>query len=273
MHSVVVKSESRKIPVLQRFSGRSVAECGLTQTRPICSQCRDSKLRCEWPRQQKRYAYLKGQTRPPCLDSGLINRTNTCRGLPKHHIRKLEARLRRTETLLRSLLHFVSDEQLESSLRDVGPLATEERPQDKENADPDVWQFYPLTTLEDVRSWQSRTAGSSLSEVPPTAHASDPDRDAPVDDDSVPSQHGGSSRQSSHSLCPIPAADANPRERARTLQGGNYPANIHPISGATSCGGSHALFDPRAAEVARTDKPSPVASTFLPADFQKEFLW
>lgn len=207
------------------------------------------------------------------LDSGLINRANNCRGLPKHHIRKLEARLRRTETLLRSLLHFVSDEQLESSLRDVAPMASMGSAQDKENADPDVWQFYPLTTLEDVRAWQSRTAGPGLSERPPTAHASDPDGDAPVDDDSVPFQLGGLSRQSAYSPCPIPAAAASPGERARVLQVDNYPANAHPVSGATSRGGSHTLFDSRAAEVARTDEPSPVASTFLPADFQKEFLW
>lgn len=273
MHSVVVKSESKKIPVLQRFCGRPVAECGLTQTRPICSQCRDSKLRCEWPRQQKRYAYLKGQTRPPCLDSGLINRTNTCRGLPKHHIRKLEARLRRTETLLRSLLHFVSDEQLESSLRDVAPMAIMGSAQDKENADPDVWQFYPLTTLEDVRAWQSRTAGPGLSEIPPTAPISDPNREDPLDDDSVPSQHGGSSRQGDYSPCLIPNEAASPIAKARTLQVDHSSANSHSISGATSRGGSHALLDAGVAEMTRMDERSPVASTFLPADFQKEFLW
>lgn len=206
------------------------------------------------------------------LGEWAINRANARRGLPKHHIRKLEARLRRTETLLRSLLHFVSDEQLESSLRDVAPGATQERSQDKENADPDVWQSYPLTTLEDVRAWQSGTAGLGLSEVPPAAHTRD--RDALVDDDSVPSQHGGSSRQSDQSPCPIPAAAAAMRgERARTLQVDNYAAITHPISGVTIRGSSHALLDCGAAEVARTDEPSPVTSSFLPADFQKEFLW
>lgn len=207
------------------------------------------------------------------MDSGLINRANTRRGLPKHHIRKLEARLRRTETLLRSLLHFVSDEQLESSLRDVGPMASTGSAQDKENADPDVWQSYPLTTLEDVRAWQSRTAGLGLSEEPPTAHASDPVGDAPVDDDSMSSQHGGSSRKSDHPPYPIPGIAASPSDRARALQVDNYPANTHLISGATSHGGSHVLFDSRPAEVVRTDEPSPVASSFLPVDFQKEFLW
>lgn len=167
----------------------------------------------------------------------------------------------------------MSDEQLESSLHDVAPMASMGSAQDKENADPDVWQFYPLTTLENVRAWQSRAVGPGLSEIPPTAHAGDPGGDAPVDDDSVPSQHGGSSRQSDHSPCPIPAAAASLGGRARTLQVDNYPANSHPIAGATVRGSSHALFDCGAAGVARTDEPSPVASSFLPADFQKEFLW
>lgn len=167
----------------------------------------------------------------------------------------------------------MSDEQLESSLRDVAPMASMGSAQDKENADPDVWQFYPLTTLEDVRAWQSRTAGPGLSEIPQTAQRSDPDRDAPVDDDSVPSQHGASSRQSDRSPCPIPAAAASPGERARVLRVDNFPANAHPISSVIIRGDGHVLFDSRAAEVARTDEPSPVASTFLPADFQKEFLW
>lgn len=204
--------------------------------------------------------------RPPYWNSGLIQRTNLCRGLPKHFIRKLESRLRRTETLLRSVLSYVSDEQLESSLRGVTPLVTPESSQDKENADPDVWQLYPLTTLEDVRAWQSRTAVPELP-GPPSAH--DPEEDAPVEDDSLPSQCGGMSGQSNQSPCPVREVTAAPDTRERTSQVEHHPTNAHPTSDEVGRRDSHAPHDSRA----RTDETSPVTSTFLPADFQKEFLW
>lgn len=179
--------------------------------------------------------------------------------------------MRRTEILLRSLLDFVSDEQLESSLRGAAPSATVESPQDKGNTGPDVWQVYPLTTLEDVRAWQSRTVGPELS-GPPAAHG--PDGDVPVEDDCLPpSQHGGMPERDDESPCPIRAVFASPDMRTRTFQIGDYPASAHPAPTAAVRGDGHGPRDSRGTDMPRTDEPSPLASTFLPADFQKDFLW
>lgn len=268
-HSAVVKSESRGFLYCINSAGRLLSACFCNQDRYASNAETPSSVANGPGNKSGRHI----PTRPTCVGSGLIKRAITRRGLPKHHIRKLEARLRRTETLLRSLLHFVSDEQLESSLRDVAPTASMGTAQDKENADPDVWQFYPLATLEDVRAWQSRTTGPGLSEVLLTAHASDPDGYAPVDDDSVPSQPGGSSRKSDHSPCPIPAAAASPGVRTNTSQVDHFPGNSHSQLSRTSCGVGHTLLHSRAAEMTGAGEPSTVAGTFLPADFQKEFLW
>jgi hypothetical protein len=70
--------------------------------------------------------------------------------------------------LLRSILPFVSDEQLSFVLRENGPLATlggPSRAVNGDGADSDRWQRYPLATPEDVRAWQrsdSMTPKSSL---------------------------------------------------------------------------------------------------------------
>lgn len=165
----------------------------------------------------------------------------------------------------------MSDEQLESSLRSVAPPATESS-QDKENADPKVWQFYPLTTLEDVRAWQSCTAGRELSGPLPTAHGSD--GDAPVEDDSLlTSKYGAVSVQSSQSPRPIRAVTTSPEAKTRTPRVGHYLRSTHPTSGASGSGDGHEPDNSRATNTPRTDEPISLVSTFLPAAFQEEFLW
>ncbi|KAK6082741.1 hypothetical protein SCUP234_04065 [Seiridium cupressi] len=111
--------------------------------------------------------------------------------------RTLEARLRRTETLLRSVLPLVSDEQLESSLRNIPGPGTLDRSQDKENADPNVWQHYPLTNLEDVRAWQAHTATSRLSRQPRGIVL---DEESPSEDGTQPCEVGDSPVKSSRAI-------------------------------------------------------------------------
>lgn len=149
--------------------------------------------------------------------------------------------------------------------------AAPESSQDKENADPTVWQFYPLTTLEDVRAWQSHTAGADVSGPPPTAHGSDDD--ATVEDHSlIASENGGISGQGSQSQRPIRAV-ATGRTRTHTPQVDHYPTTAHSASGASGSGDGHAPGNSRVNDTPGTDESIALTSTFLPAAFQEEFLW
>ncbi|RWA12309.1 hypothetical protein EKO27_g2801 [Xylaria grammica] len=64
------------------------------------------------------------------------------------------------ESLLQLTLSFVSDDELESVLQVAPhPTSTEEL---KGIADPDVWELYPLVSLQDVRAWQARATSTPV---------------------------------------------------------------------------------------------------------------
>lgn len=151
-------------------------------------------------------------------------------------------------------------------------MATES-PQDKENADPNVWQFYPLTTLENVRAWQFRTAGPDLSGPPPTAHGSDGDAPVEEDDSLLTSEYGGMSGQSNQFQRSTRAVTTRSDTRTRALQVDHYATTAHSTPHTSGSGAGHAPDNSRVTNTPSTDEPMPLASTFLPAAFQEEFLW
>ncbi|KAH8878802.1 hypothetical protein GQ53DRAFT_80754 [Thozetella sp. PMI_491] len=234
-----VRSSAQRLKARERQITRSTAACLACRAKkrkcsgdkPVCKECATSRLNCEWPEPLKR-------------------------GIPKHYIRALEARLHRTELLLRGLLPVISDDQLSRALHEI----SEPTGMSWEKATPEQWQRYPFAALRDVRAWQIETCTSgaekhlSLQGLEGEAHTS-----AGLDAQNSDEPDDSPSRYSkSPSLLPQTDQEDrwdDPGLERRTLGSGEPLGGDARVGSVTS---------------AVTDPPS---TLFLSAEFQKEFLW
>lgn len=177
----------------------------------------------------------------------------------------------------------MSDEQLESLLRQMPPPETLEHSSYKGCASSNVWQLYPLTTVADVRAWQAHTQSPEQS-TPRRSHSSDPG--SPVDGEELPEPYadlegpvavtadGGTSTPSRVGY-PM-GTEAIETDTASSPAYSQYPPITSPPvlpDRISHVRGSQAPEGESIVVRDSTGGPSPLKTSFLPPDFQDEFLW
>ncbi|KAH7324785.1 hypothetical protein B0I35DRAFT_424966 [Stachybotrys elegans] len=213
----------------QTPGGRAGGACSICRAKkrkcsgekPICKQCAHANVRCEWPEQLKR-------------------------GLPKNYVRNLEARLSRTETLLKQVLRHISDGELERCLNDMASEADQEGLAEEGLVYSDTWQHNPLQAVQDVRAWQQESR---------KPHAERTRASRSRQDTAVPTQ------TSSGELEGVPdETDASALSQSRKDEHASDPASDEQTGGNLG-------------RNAETRKPCGSEGGLIPLDFQKRFLW
>lgn len=186
--------------------------------------------------------------------------------------------------LLRGVLTYVSDGQLESSLSQIPPPVILDHSSYKGSASSKVWQCYPLTTVTDVRAWQAHTSNSELSR-PRRYHSSD--SDSPIDGrEELPESYanlegpvavavdGGTSTPSRVGY--PTGSEALETDTASSPSFSHYPPITSPSilpTRISHVGGSQAPEGEMGLVRDRTGGQSVPTTSLLTADFQDEFLW
>lgn len=178
----------------------------------------------------------------------------------------------------------MSDEQLESSLRQMPPPGTSEHSNYKGNASSNVWQLYPLTTVADVRAWQAHTP-SPEKPTPRRPHGSDSGSD--IDDgDELPEPYADQEGPVAVTVdrgtsTPSRVGYSRGREAIETDTASSpaYAQHIFITSPPvlpdriSHVRGSQAPEGESNTTRESTGGPSPSTTPFLPPGFQDEFLW
>lgn len=157
---------------------------------------------------------------------------------------------------------------------------------EKEDINPELWQVYPLNTVEDIRQWQSRAAGLELQDQAPSfvipdleCQMEDRPNSSPALSTTVDLVRSGTTDRTSSSprrsrrLVDGRAIEPNPNINSTTDM--NSPAkcgtenrrHIHQMEDVCRSSVSEISSHEAAA-----DRGQPKCS-ILPEDFQAEFLW
>ncbi|KAI9150835.1 hypothetical protein HJFPF1_10612 [Paramyrothecium foliicola] len=156
-------------------------------------------------------------------------------------------------------------------LHDLPSAATIETLQDKEKADPNVWQLYPLTTLENVRAWQNHTAtpdptGKRQAQTSPT-----PDETLRLEEEEE--------EEEQPELMSLASECSHSPSEAQTQVDGD--SSLFPADESSAAPTLVAHADNRhlalgsVAESAEDDgaRQDAPRSSFISAEFEREFLW